>query len=170
MKVILYPAITLDGFIAKTDGDSDWVDEADDALYQQAMKEAGCSIVGRTTYEQFKSDFEEENRITFVCTSKPLTSKNKNIIFVSGDPKEILQIVKDHGFSETILIGGGETNAQFARSGCIDEIIVSIYPLVFTDGIGLFGNAKDIELKLELISTKKVVNGIIQNRYKVVKD
>ncbi len=170
MKVILYPAITLDGFIAKSDGDSDWVSGADDALYQQAIKEAGCAIVGRTTYEQYKSDFDEEGRVTFVCTSKCLKSTNENIIFVSGEPEEILQVVKDHGFDSVILSGGGETNARFARAKCIDEIVVSIYPFVMGDGIGLFSDSKNIELKLELISTKKVVDGIIQNHYKVIKD
>ena len=57
MKTIMYPAISLDGFIAKPDGDSfSWVNQEDEARYDEAVKRYGCVLAGHKTYEEYKED------------------------------------------------------------------------------------------------------------------
>ncbi len=167
MKVIFYPAISLDGYIAEAGGGSDWVDEQDDALYRKEIEKAGCCIVGRVTYDQYKEDFEEDGRVTFVCTTHPEDDTDK-VVFVNAEPAKVLEEIEKRGFSSTVLSGGGDTNGRFAEAGLIDEIIISIYPFTLGEGIRLFGDY-NIDIKLELLSSKPVVNGIIQNHYKVIR-
>jgi dihydrofolate reductase len=168
MKVILYPAVSLDGFITQGATDSDWVNEEDDAQYQKEITRTGCVIMGRTTYEQYKADIDGyDDRTTFVATSKPLTSAHDRIIPVAGSPAEILKEIEARGFTELVLCGGGETNGRFAEAGLIDEIKVSIYPLILGQGIRLFGDYEG-GLKLELLSSKQGPEGITQNHYKII--
>lgn len=170
MKVIMYPAITLDGFIADENGlCADWIEEADDAMYQEAMRKCGADISGSTTYEQYPSDYAARSGImSFVCTTKTTHQDTDKIKFVSGTPAEILKRVEGYGFSEVILSGGGEINGQFADAGLVDEIIISIYALTLGSGIPLFGSYKP-KLKLELLETSTGNEGIVVNQYRVVK-
>lgn len=168
MKVILYPAISLDGFITKGPTDSDWVSEEDDAAYQAEIARVGCVIMGRTTYEQYKEDVDGyQDRATFVCTSRPFTPPHEKIVVVTGSPAEILKEVESRGFSEVVLCGGGNTSGRFAKANLIDEIIVSIYPLILGQGIKLFGDY-NVNLQLELLSTKPGPEDTTQNHYKVI--
>lgn len=56
MTVTLYMATTIDGYVAKTNGDSDWVSELDNDGFENQIQQKGCIILGRTTYEQYLDD------------------------------------------------------------------------------------------------------------------
>jgi dihydrofolate reductase len=167
MKVILYPAISLDGFIAHLNGDSDWVTAEDEALFAKEVQNAGCVIVGNRTFKQYKdSIYPIANAITFVCTSQPLPS-TENIKYVTGTVTEILAQVQAAGFTTAILSGGADTNRRFAEAQAIDELIVSSYPQILGRGLSLFGGL-EMEVRLELLDTKPLQSGIIQNRYRIL--
>lgn len=166
MKVILYPAITLDGFIAKSDGDSDWVTDGD--LFEEKAQELGCVIVGKSTFDQFKGEiFPIKNTVTYVVTHSDLPDE-ENIHFVRGSAQEILERIKRDGHNNVLHAGGGEVNGLFASEGLIDEIIVNIYPLAFGQGVKIFGSYS-VDLKLVLLSSNQLHDGIIQNHYKVIR-
>ena len=125
MIVIWYPAASLDGYIATPGGDSDWVSEQDEELFQEQMKNAGCVIVGRTTYEQYKDSIynKDSGVVSYVVTTNTENFKeSKSVIPVKPNPKSILERVAADGFKTVILSGGGQTNALFAEAGKIDEI------------------------------------------------
>jgi dihydrofolate reductase len=168
MKVIWNPALTLDGFIAKLDGDSDWVTEKDGSLFHDLIKECGGVIVGRTTYEQYVDKvFPIEGATTFVWTKNPEAGKPRvGVEYVSGDPQDVIKRIEQKGLKEVVLAGGGITNNIFVSAGLVNEIIAAIYPLVFGEGIRLLStNVK--ELKLELVEVKEVGDGVVHHRYKV---
>jgi dihydrofolate reductase len=170
VKVLFYPAISLDGFIAKPDGDSNWVAEEDELIFGEEVRRAGCVIVGRKTFEQYKGIiYPLADATTFVCTSRGDLSNepaNPYLRFVSGEVLEILEQIQAAGFSNAVLSGGAETNGRFADAQAIDEMLVSIYPLFIGSGLPIFGD-RDIQLSLELLHTRKLSDGVIQNRYKL---
>lgn len=171
MKVTMQPAISLDGFIAKLNGDSDsWVNPADEARYQAEVKRCGALIVGRTTYEQYKEDFKAYGSGVrlFVCTTDKSQKGTNNVTYVNGSADEIIQNISGHGYDELVVCGGGEVNGLLAKAGLVDEIVVSIQPTVLGQGIALFGSHKP-QLKLELLSVNQDIEGVVQNHYKVVK-
>lgn len=168
MKVIMYPAITLDGFIATNEGNSDWVTPADEQIFEDECKKAGCVIVGRTTFEQYKDQiYPIEGTVTYVVTSKAGDFESSDTIkFVRPDAAAICEQIAKDGFSAALLSGGGETNGLFAAAGKIDEAIISIYPQLLGSGVRMLGSAQ-AGLSLKLLDSQNIGDGVIQNRYKV---
>jgi len=164
----MMPAISLDGYIARLNGDSySWVNPEDEARYQEAVENCGCVLVGRKTYEQYLKDFLAYKNVTvYVCSSQAKPTPKDNIKYVNDLPKEILRQVKSDGFSKIIICGGGDINGLFASHGLVNEIIVGIQPVVLGTGIPLFGSSKP-SLNLELISTNQYVRGVVENHYLV---
>jgi len=167
----MYPAITLDGFIADLDGKCyDWISDEDEQVYMDMISKAGCAIVGRKTFEQYREDFPHENgAMTFVYTTDESHEDEEGITFLNGSPEQVVETVEAKGFSEMIVTGGGKLNGSLAEAGLIDEIIVSIYPVMLGEGIPLFGTHKP-KMNLELLSTTNEIDGIVKNHYKVQKE
>lgn len=168
MKVIWYPAVTLDGFIATPDGNSDWVIPEDDRLFSQLVQESGAIIMGRRTYQQYHSHGNPfPKAITYVLTTKSdHASSDPAVIFVTGGPLELMRRLHLDGHEQVVLSGGGETNGHFARAGVIDEAWISVYPLTLGAGIPLFGS-QPTALRLSLQETRTLPGGVIHNRYLV---
>lgn len=169
MKLIMHPAISLDGFIAKKDGDSfTWVNQEDETRYQREVERCGFVLVGRKTFEQFREDFDRPGVVTFVCTNQPGFEDSDAIKYLSGSGQEIRQKLEYFGCKEVIVCGGGDLNGKLAADGVIDEIVISVQPAVLGEGIPLFGSYKPA-LKLELLSSNEDIPGVVQNHYRVMK-
>jgi len=168
MKVILYMAITTNGMIARKNLETPWSDEEFTSYYEK-VKEIGNVIVGSRTYPQFlESDIVSMgNPLMVVLTRSEKVSSKENVVFVSSATKA-LELIKDKGFEQALVTGGGETNKAFLETGLIDEIYLDIEPLIFGDGIPLF-SPSNVELKLKLLETKKISDQTIQLHYKVEK-
>ena len=136
MKVTLYMATSIDGFVAKKDGDSDWVSEIDSVNFENQMKEKGCIIVGNRTFEQYQDElYPVEGIANIVLTNdNRKESKFSNVFFVNSPQKAIQKaILLKH--TKALLICGGTTNGLFLKENLIDEIILSVHPLILGDGI-----------------------------------
>jgi dihydrofolate reductase len=169
MKVIMYPAITLDGFIADLNGQCyDWINDEDETDYDEAIASAGSVLVGRKTYDQYLEDFPKSHAITFVYTHETKQTDQDKIKFVRGTPGEVIEQIESFGLTELIISGGGEVNGAFAEAGLVDEIRVSIYNVTLGEGIPLFGAHKP-KLQLKLLATTPGPSGIIKNHYQVIK-
>lgn len=170
MKVTMYPAITLDGFISDLNGECySWISDEDEASYEQVVKQAGCLLIGRKTYEQYQDDYPlKSGATTFIYTHSKDYKDQDKVKFVNGTPEEVLRQIAAQGFSEVIVGGGGEVNGAFAEAGLIDEIIISIYNVTIGEGIPLFGSYKP-KLQLKLLATSNEIGGIVKNHYTVEK-
>jgi dihydrofolate reductase len=167
MKVTLYNAISIDGFIATPDGNSDWVNEADIPYFEKEIERCGCIIIGRKTFDQYEGELYPLKGITnIVMTTNPERErKYKDLIFTDKSPGDVLKMVKELGFEEVLLVGGGTTNASFLDAGLIGEIIVDVHPLVLGEGIKLFESKSQLT-EFELVSTKSIDNGLVILTYK----
>ena len=90
-----------------------------------------------------------------------------NVLYVSGKPKDIIKKLEQQGYKSAVLGGGSHLNTQFLISGLIDEIFLTVEPIIFGQGISLFKD--EFEVNLKLIETKKLNNDTILLRYKVIK-
>ena len=170
-KITLYMAISSDGFIAKTDGDSDWVSPEDSVNFEQAIHDRGCLIVGRKTFEQFQGElYPVAGVINIVLTSQTApTTQAKNVLFVSTGPQGVINLLQSQNIAQALLIGGGSTNAAFWNENLIDEIILSVHPLFLGQGLRLFRESAR-ERRLILQQSKELNDGLIQSTYLVSKD
>jgi dihydrofolate reductase len=165
MKITLYAAVSVDGFIAQTNGDTDWV--KDDELFEKVCKDFGCVAMGRNTYEEYgKPPFEGVQHL--VLTEKAgMDIRHSNVTYVSGAEKT-LEKAKDLGFDKLLVIGGSQCNASFAKAGLLDEIWIDSHPLILGEGKKLLGDFTD-SLDLGLISSEPQPQGFVHSKFKIKK-
>ncbi len=164
MKLTLYNAISIDGFIATKNGDTSWVNAIDWEVFEKLSYETKHLICGRTTYEEvLKNNDFDTNLIELYCLT---TQPKENNEFKS--PEDILKNLKSKSVDNALLIGGGITNASFLKENLIDEVILSIHPIILGDGVRLF-EGEETKLDLEKISVTELGEGLVQVRYRVIK-
>ena len=168
-KIILYNAISVDGFIAKPDGDSEWVSEKDGEIFEQMCKDTECIIIGRRTFDQYYEEiYPMEGILNVVLThEKGMVIHHTNVKPINS-VQDVMTYLDTHRVPTAILVGGGGANESFLMADVIDEIIVTVHPIILGCGIKLFGNAQVMH-GLNLIESKELGDGLVQMRYTVNK-
>lgn len=157
-------AMTLDGKIAKhTNHLANWTSKEDKQFFVKTSKDFGVIMMGETTFETFKQPLP--NRLNVVFSKKEHQPKIKDVKWVSGDPKKILNELETMGFSKALLGGGSTLNSLFLKEKLIDEILITVEPKIFGHGLSLFN--EEFDINLELKETKQLSNNVLMLRYKV---
>src|SRR3989344_9137728 len=112
MKLTLYNAVSIDGFIAKLDGDSDWVSESDAEIFESTCQAAGCIVMGKTTFEQFKGSLYPMKGIQNIVMSASSDHAFTKGVEFANSPHVAFEIA-ERAKNRIVLIGGGKTNASF---------------------------------------------------------
>ena len=171
MKTFVYIGTSLDGFIAKKDGNIDWLvqfanDEAIQA-YQEFINKIDAVAIGRGTFEKVLSfptwPYEKE---VFVLSSTIKQVPNINgakVTVLSMKPRELLAHLSDKGFT-SIYVDGGKVIQGFLKEDLVDELIISKAPIIIGSGIPLFSNI-DSEIQFEHVRTVVQVNGLVRSYY-----
>ena len=169
MKLTLYMAISIDGLITKDSNDSDWVSDTDWNEFYSYIQASDAVIMGKHTMEQFGEDFPIEGPANIVLShDKSQHTTQDKLVIMDGSPENIIQLAKSNNWERLLLIGGENTNSQFAKAGLIDEIVLSIHPLAIGSGLSILGK-EPLDLKLKPLSTKIINEELVQVRYQVLK-
>lgn len=163
--------ISVNGYIAKINGNSEWTSDEDLKGFYEQSKKAGNIIMGKNTYHAASQYgyFPFPDAFNIVASHQQIENKWGDKVLITGkSPKEILKILEQKGFTAAFLAGGGQLNSSFAKENLIDELYLDVEPLVFGQGIKVFAEA-DFEFELELIEVKKLNPHTVQLHYKVLK-
>lgn len=171
MKTSVYIGTSLDGFIAKTDGNIDWLtpygDEEAVHAYEEFIRGIDAIVIGRGTFEKILSfpTWPYEKTVFVLSTSLkqlPGALENKATI-LSMNPKDLLNHLSTLGFS-SIYVDGGKVIQGFLKEDLIDNLIISKVPVLIGDGIPLFGFLSE-DLKFKHIRTETQSNGLVRSFY-----
>ena len=166
-KIILFIASSLDGYIARKNGDIDWLPENTASGYEDFIKSVDIVIMGKKTYDQVLTfgEYPYKDKKSYVFTRNNDYFRNENTEFVH-DVEKLVNDIRNNSGTNVWLIGGSEIISTFLNFNFVDEIILSIIPVVLRNGIPLF---KDIqkETNLELIKTTEY-NSLVELHYKVL--
>ena len=167
-KIILFIASSLDGYIARENGDIDWLPETTVSGYKEFYKSIDTVIIGKKTYDQILTFgvYPYKDKKSYVFTRNNNHDKDENTEFVHDVNKLVKDITSNPG-TNIWLVGGAEIISTFVNCGMVDEIILSIVPVVLGKGISLFKNIQK-EIKLELIKTINY-DPLVELHYKVLK-
>ncbi len=158
-KLILYIAMSLDGYIAEKDGGIRFLEEtpspSPDLGYEKFYSSVQAALLGGKTYRQIKNDLSPgkwpyEGMPCYVCTRQQHPF-DPNVQFTSLPPgRQVLDLIsKDHS-GNIWLMGGGEIIRCFMRENLIDQYYIYVMPTVLGDGIPLFpAGFPKTDLKLE---------------------
>ncbi len=158
MKVILYMAVSADGYIADTQDETPWSDESWES-FRAFVATCDVVLLGRRTYQIMAAPDEFNDGPEYLVATRDTafdTGHLKKIIIASKDDMPIADKVG--------VIGGGELNGELAKLGLIDELFLDVEPITLGSGKRLFGN-HDIQLNLTLAGTKKIGESTVQNHY-----
>jgi dihydrofolate reductase len=168
MKIIWYPAVSLDGYISDALGGSDWVTSSDAGMFDDLVAKSKAVIVGRKTFDQSKGAlYPVHGATTYVVTKNSnLLSDDPGVVYVTGGALEVMRSLTADGRIQAVLCGGGEMNGMFAAANLIDEAWMSVYPLILGAGTKLLGDYSGA-LKLTFRSGYALPEGVVHNRYEV---
>ena len=181
-RTVYYLAATLDGFIADEDDGLEWLTGFDGATDVETGTEVraamnafdeshGALAMGSATYEWIlghASEWPYAGKPTWVFTSRDELEipDGADVRFVSGEVGPLVgEMIAAAGERDLWVVGGGALAADFARAGRLDEIIVTVVPVVLGSGKPLFGGP--LERTLHLTGCRPFTNGMVELRYAV---
>ena len=158
-------AITVDGKIAKDSKQfANWTSREDKKLFVEISKEKGVIMMGENTFNTFPAPLKDRLNVVF--------SENENqpevpgVMWVKGEPEKVLQDLEKMGYKSVLLGGGTFLNTLFLEHKLISEIILTIEPKIFGQGLSLFN--RDIDANLKLIEFKNLNENTLMVKYQVI--
>ena len=171
----VFIATSLDGYIARSDGSLDWLDEAnktvpegEDCGYLSFMNSVDVLVMGRNSFEKVLSfgDWPYGDKQIVVMSRKGVAvplELQKTVSVTNESPKDLVNRLEAEG-AKRLYIDGGLTIQSFMQDELIDDFTITLIPVILGGGKPLFASLpKDVGLKH--IDTKAYDFGFVQVRY-----
>lgn len=176
-QITVFIATSLDGYIARTNGDLDWLDAANETVpagedcgYQSLMERIDILVMGRRTYEKVLSfgKWPYGRTPVTVLSSEAITfpeSIPDTVTHSSDAPVTLCQRLVAEDVRH-IYVDGGTTIQRFLAAGLVDELIITIIPILLGSGIPLFGSL-DEDIQLNCVGAQHYDFGFVQLKYHI---
>ncbi len=166
----VFIATSLDGYIARPDGGIDWLSivetPGEDYGFQEFFDSVDVVLLGRNSYDVvlgFPEWYYPGKRV-IVLTHRPTESRHGEE-FYTGDVEALVRQLSESG-ARRIYVDGGAVIQQFLKAGLIDDMTISVIPILLGSGIRLFAGGEP-EARLTLSSTQSWPSGLVQLRYQL---
>ncbi|HEV8448189.1 MAG TPA: dihydrofolate reductase family protein [Gemmatimonadaceae bacterium] len=176
-KIVAYLAVSLDGYIARPDGDVEWLNRRPHTVdygYAKFTASVDTILLGRGTYDWAVRYMKKhpgapvfDSRAThYVFTRRPPRRGVSGVQFTSEPAKAFARRLRAQRGKNIWMMGGGQLIASFLDAGEIDEFDLHVIPVLIGKGIPLIApRHRDIELRL--VGAKKYADGVVRLRYEV---
>ncbi len=172
MKLSVFVGTSLDGFIARLNGQYDFLPTGggEPHGYAEFIASVDTILIGRNTFEVVLKlpSWPYGDKRVVVLSHRPLqlSKITGRVEQMSGEPAEIAQRLAASG-AEHVYVDGGITVQEFLRAGQVHDLTITRVPVVIGEGIPLFGRvAKDI--KLRHVGTRQYNSGMVTSEYEVI--
>jgi dihydrofolate reductase len=184
-RVIYYAAATLDGYIADADDGLDWLTKYEGSFagegaqpmkgsYDEFYEGIGALVMGSTTYEwvlEHVDDWPYAGRPTWVLSSRalgmPAGVDGGEVTVTEADVAEIhSEVVAGAGDHDVWIVGGGNVASQYADAGLLDELVVTVVPVVLGEGKPLFDRGVPGG-PMQLAGVRPWDTGMVELRYEI---
>lgn len=171
MTISVFIGTSVDGFIARPNGDLDWLPVDDEPHgYDEFIASVDAIVIGRKTFETVLTfggwPYGSKRVVVLSSRHVDLSSVVGGVVEqMAGPPAEIVSQLAASG-SHNLYIDGGLTIQGFLRAGLIQRLIITRVPVLIGDGIPLFG-ALPHDIRLRHIATRHYPSGLVQSEYRV---
>jgi dihydrofolate reductase len=179
-KIIAYLATSADGYIARPDGDVEWLNRRPHDV-DYGMKKFYASIDtilwGRKTYDWLLDYSRQRGQTTglfdtnvanYVFSRKPPKRTPAGVEFVTQSVKSFARRLRAAPGKHVWMMGGASLIASFLDAGELDEFDIHVIPVLIGEGIPLIApRHRDIELRL--LGSKRYQDGVVRLRYEVLR-
>lgn len=173
MTVSVFIGTSVDGFIARPNGDLDFLPPGggEPHGYEEFIADIDTLVIGRKTFEMVLAyeTWPYDRRRVVVLSSRPLdlsAVRGGVVEQMAGDPGEIVSQLAASG-SRNIYVDGGVTVQRFLRAGLVQRLIVTRVPVLIGDGVPLFGSLPH-DVRLRHVSTQSYNSGLVKSEYQVI--
>jgi dihydrofolate reductase len=172
MTVSVFIGTSVDGFIARPNGDLDWLPEGggEPHGYDEFIAGVDAIVIGRKTFETVLT-FEVwpygDKRVV-VLSSRPVdlsAARGGVVEQMGGSPAEIVSQLAAGG-AHHLYVDGGITIQGFLRAGLVQRLIITRVPVLIGDGVPLFGTLPR-DVRLRHVATRHYPSGLVQSEYHV---
>ena len=172
-KLILYISCSLDGFIAAPGDDLSFLErvqqEGEDYGYTEFTKTVDTVIMGRRTYDWILSqgvDYPHKDKTSYIIAREQKEPK-ENVHFYTGRLTELAEKLKNSEGKNIFCDGGGFVVGELLKNKLLDELIVSVIPVLLGSGTRLFSEGIPVhDLRLE--ESRSFESGLVQFHYAVI--
>lgn len=164
----VFIATSLDGYIARPDGDIGWLTSADglgDTGYETFMAGIDALVMGRATYEKVLTfdAWPYDGRRVFVLSTR-LAATDPRIEVCASLPDLVAAIIANG--AGRVYVDGGQVIQSFLRAGLVHEMTITRAPVLLGEGLPLFGHVvHDVPLRHR--ETRVLGAGFVQSTYEV---
>ena len=169
-KLILGLAISLDGYIEGPNGEFDWCFTDQDYGMSEFFGHVDASFYGRKSYELSLSLGDAPPgwpRLKEYVFSTTLETVKPGAVIIRGNIREEVERIKNEPGKDIWLFGGAELTASLMDLGLVDELWLSVHPILLGGGRLLFKPMAE-RVKLKLLETKTYETGLVSVKYGVV--
>lgn len=169
-RIRVFIACSLDGFIAGLDDDLSWLPKpegADDFGYGAFIADVGALLMGRRTYDVVAGfpEWSYGNLPVLVATQKPLASPHATVRPVAGSIDEVVRAAREAAGERDVYIDGGNLIRQAVDAGLVDELTITVVPVVLGRGLPLLAGTERRHA-LERVDVRTQKAGLVQLVYR----
>jgi dihydrofolate reductase len=177
-KIIVYIATSADGYIARPDGDIEWLNRLPNTVDHgigKFYRTIDTILWGRKTYDWAlayqqkhgsKASIFDQNVTNYIFSRKPPKKQAPGVMFVSKPVKTFAHKLRQQPGKHIWMMGGGELIASFLDAGEIDEFDIHVMPVFIGKGIPLIA-PRHRDIPLHLLSSRKYSDGVVRLHYEV---
>ncbi|RDT50002.1 dihydrofolate reductase [Escherichia coli] len=171
----VFIAVSLDGYIARKDGDINWLLQRDDPTedhgYTAFIADKDWIVMGRGSYEKVLTFNEWPYDRPVLVLSRQLTDApvpealKGRVQFSHRTPREVIDDLAAQNVHR-VYIDGGQVIQSFLREGLVADIVITTVPVLLGSGIPLFGSLPH-DIDLTLLSSRSFPSGLVQSHYRL---
>jgi dihydrofolate reductase len=171
-KLILGLAITLDGYIEGPNGEYDWCFTDQDYGLNEFFTRVDSIFIGRKSYEMMQKYSKDGDgmpgmsAMTEYVFSKTLTAVKKGALLLSENSINEARNIKEQSGKDIWLFGGASLAHEFLKEGLVDELWLSVHPILLGSGKPLF-RENESRTTLRLLECKTYESGLVSLRYSI---
>ncbi len=175
MRVSVFVGTSVDGFMARSNGDIDFLPEGggEPHGYNEFIASVDALVIGRKTFETVLAYpvWPYGNKRVVVLSSQPVDFSGVRggvVEQMAGPPAEIVAKLAASGVQH-IYVDGGITIQRFLYAGLVQRLTITRVPVLIGEGVSLFG-ALPHDLRLRHIGTRQYLSGLVKSEYAVTTD
>ena len=175
-KILVHIATSADGFIARSDGNVDWLDRpriAGDYGMGAFFRGIDTILWGRRTYDESLSRggpgaFGQKVK-NYIFTHRPPGERATGVEFVNEPVSDFARRLRAAPGKDIWIMGGGGLIASFLDAGEIDEFVIGVIPIFIGEGVPLIAPRRRT-VPLKLVSSQEFQDGVVHLHYRVERD
>ena len=171
MTVSVFVGTSVDGFIARANGDLDWLPAGggEPHGYNEFIASVDAIVIGRKTFETVLAfdawPYGDKRVVVLSSCPVDLSAVAGVVEQMAGSPAEIVSQLAASG-AHHLYIDGGITIQRFLRAGLIQRLVITRVPVLIGDGVPLFGTLPS-DIRLRHVATRHYPSGLVQSEYEV---